>query len=659
MEIRKTQVFAGDRHSGLILNKDGDLYVFGENFRGRFDRRLPELIPFVKPVLLARNVKHAALGGTAVIYVTKSGEVCMVGESDYVKRFPGFTGASKVYAVPADIYWIETEDGKVYAFGQNNRQPPMDPDFRYDSRITPKEEKEVIRWEVVKQEFECEINNYDARDVVDSDLRHTAHNYVRDQEFYKELVKQHTADNVIVYVDRCKDELLSARYENKLFGKKIIENRRWTYEAWVTVVNNSVYEPVLCENEELDKWKASSKPEHSLSDTTDVSVWADTALIVKRTGEVLLGIGNTKKILAGKGAKSFTVNRTVGKEWTEPFVKVCAGSREAILLNKSGKLYTLGYGAKDADLVGTKIKDGAIGYRDILSITETGDARFIRRDDVDSVWAEAFQGFSNAVSVYAKDSLFVIRDKDEQYHAFGYNGQSGLICSYVNEQIYDFGEQIVEVEHKPVYKTTPPYTGVSVPEDNGQEQEQLLKFHFMNMDIYRDFLKQYGEDNVRLVMEKVKSEETQYKGWSDYVELITYHVFVERSNSSIFQPVPYEGKKVKNAVNYFSQQNKEQEWKDVTLHPIKKAFRVLASHWIFLCEDGSLILWNEKDGQSRYLITDIIDMDMNDHFILSEKSCSVIMGTKEVFHQLAKDDQLELETIIADPHSDNARRLTQ
>ena len=659
MNKRKNQVFAGDRHSGLILNKDGDLYVFGENYMNRFDRRLPYLIPFVKPVLLARNVKHAAIGGTAVIYVTYSGEVHMTGESEYVKRFPGFSGASKVYAVPADVYWIETEEGKVYGFGLNNRDFPMERSLSYEGRIVPKTEEEVIRWEVIKQEFECEANNSDARIAMDSKLRDTAHNFVRDQDFYKDLVEKYTKDNVIVYVDISKNELLSERYEAKLFGKKTIENRRWTYEAWVTIANNSIYEPVLCQNNELSDWISSSKPEHTLTNMADVSVWADTVLIARKNGEIYMGVGNVKKILSGKEAKHSVINRTVGTEWKEPFVKVCAGSREAVLLNRSGKLYVLGYEEQEAELVATNIADTAIGGRYIFSIGNNGEAEFVHRDAIENIWEEKFKGFPNAKHVYAKGDVFAFEDHTGCCYAFGYNGSYGAICTYEEEQIYDFGEHVIEVKHTPVYKNTPPYTGVSVPEDDGNEHEQRLKFQFMNTDVYRDFLKQYGENNVNLIMDKVKSEETQYKGWSDFVELVTYRISVNKTNSSIFDPVSYEKEKIKKLENSFFWAAERNEWKDVTLHPIRKAFRVLSTHWLFLCEDGSLILWNEKDGQSRYLLTEIEDMDMKDHFIISEKSGSVIVGGKEAFHRLAQDSQLEFEAIIGDAGLRDARRLMQ
>lgn len=57
MENGNTQVFAGNWQSGLILNKEGELYGFGLNHEGRFDKNLLEHIPFERPLLLAKIVQ--------------------------------------------------------------------------------------------------------------------------------------------------------------------------------------------------------------------------------------------------------------------------------------------------------------------------------------------------------------------------------------------------------------------------------------------------------------------------------------------------------------------------------------------------------------------------------------------------------------------------
>lgn len=361
MEERKIQVFAGDS-SGLIINKEGELYGFGKVFGWRIDNRFPEDNPFEKPLLLAKNVKHAALGGTGVLYVTQDGEAKMIGQSGYVKRFPGFAGAEKVFAYESDVYMIEAADGNLYGFGQNNRDSlTLYWNVRYDSKITPKVEKEVLRWDVLESELEWEKNNYEAWDAFDSDCRHTIRDYIDGLDAYKGLVEKYTKDNVTVYVDVKKQEVLSTRTEKKLFGKRVFENVKYTYEAWITVANNCIFEPMLYRGEELQKSdvfasgmytqegkedvaaiphvkKAVHVPrqyrmyaildeqnclhlysgtEHVaqyMSGVADFSLFKDTILIAKQSGEILLGRGDVKKILSGKSNQQMYVNNTLAKE---------------------------------------------------------------------------------------------------------------------------------------------------------------------------------------------------------------------------------------------------------------------------------------------------------------------------------------------------------
>lgn len=121
---RKTlhpHIFAGN--SGvLILTQEGILYGWGNNSQGQYGIGQQDMILDI-PQKIAENVRSAAAGYNYSIYVTAEGQTVVMGNSGipYIERFQGFAHASEVYAASdKDVFWIVSQDGNLYVWGQNN-----------------------------------------------------------------------------------------------------------------------------------------------------------------------------------------------------------------------------------------------------------------------------------------------------------------------------------------------------------------------------------------------------------------------------------------------------------------------------------------------------------------------------------------------------------
>lgn len=120
-KILRPKIFAGN--SGvLILTREGTLYGWGNNSQGQYGIVQQDMI-LDAPQKIAENVRSAAAGYNYSIYVTEEGQTVLLGNSGipYIERFQGFDHAAEVYAAPdKDVFWIVSQTGGLYVWGQNN-----------------------------------------------------------------------------------------------------------------------------------------------------------------------------------------------------------------------------------------------------------------------------------------------------------------------------------------------------------------------------------------------------------------------------------------------------------------------------------------------------------------------------------------------------------
>lgn len=145
--ILPPRIFAGCA-GVLILMNNGELYGCGNNDNGIFGKENYG-INFLKPQLIAKNVKSAALGYNYTIYVTEEGRVELLGKSSiaYRERLVSITDADEVYAsCEKDIFWVKYQNGEIGVWGNN-----------LDGEIAPKIDKVLKNYERELEEFDKSV----------------------------------------------------------------------------------------------------------------------------------------------------------------------------------------------------------------------------------------------------------------------------------------------------------------------------------------------------------------------------------------------------------------------------------------------------------------------------------------------------------------------
>lgn len=231
------KVFAGYYHA-LILFASGELYGVGSNDSGQLGTGASRAEQ--APCLIARQVKSAAAGCNYSIYVTKDGEVKLLGNGCFAEFFQGFAGAEEVFAAgDRDIFFIKTVDDRLLAFGDNELESIV-PRTEQELYRFPDETVEVRHWEVTGS-MSVGTRGYSTWTIQnddDWDLKRNLTRRLTEEELYKEQVGLHSEDNLTLRLELISEEDKGAEHSGSYSQKR-------TYCPSIILYNKKIYAPVL------------------------------------------------------------------------------------------------------------------------------------------------------------------------------------------------------------------------------------------------------------------------------------------------------------------------------------------------------------------------------------------------------------------------------
>lgn len=185
---RKRLIFKDDDRL-LILMENGSLYGMGDNRDGSLGDVGTTWID--DPLLLAKNVRSATMSWNYTIYITENGRVRLLGNGEYVDRFPGFDNAREV-STWRDTFYIRSSNGKWYGFGDNG-----------DEEITKHTEKTMYRFQDIPYDYTLGVGtsrgpmNHDEREWFRGNVL-PIENYVRATDEYRKLCEKYGGANMRV-----------------------------------------------------------------------------------------------------------------------------------------------------------------------------------------------------------------------------------------------------------------------------------------------------------------------------------------------------------------------------------------------------------------------------------------------------------------------------
>ncbi|MBQ7889690.1 MAG: hypothetical protein IJ356_08005 [Erysipelotrichaceae bacterium] len=328
-----TQVFTSE-NGGLILKENGDLYACGSNSERRFGIN-DEFIPYNHPKLILKDVKHAALSFSNMLYIDQYDKVHIVGDNEYAKYFTGFKNAEKVYAL-GYIFLIKAKDGKFYGFGKN---APFSKEYKYWSGVFQSTVEIPVCDPVTVQAkihpaFESLIsfNNKHIQKYEES---------IFETETFAMIRKQYPNKHLFPKLLITSEELVSTENPSDQNSSDCVQTYHITYQPIIWYMDHDIYTPVIYTKDDYREsfyyagcmFASSNEPEFSsfnyikkassvqltnfmlltdntlhvvtgkqksmfyMNDVADVSAFGSVILISKTDGQVLYGVDQTAKLI--------------------------------------------------------------------------------------------------------------------------------------------------------------------------------------------------------------------------------------------------------------------------------------------------------------------------------------------------------------------------
>lgn len=328
-----TQVFTSE-NGGLILKENGDLYACGSNSERRFGIN-DDFIPYNHPKLILKDVKHAALSFSNMLYIDQNDEVHIVGDNEYAKYFTGFDNAEKVYAL-GYIFLIKAKDGKFYGFGKN---APSSYEYNYWTGIFQSTVEIPVCDPVTVQ---AKIHPaYDSLIKFNNSNIENFEDKIFLTETFSMIRKQYPNKNLHAKLLITSEELVSTENPSDSKATNCVQIYNVTYQPIIWYMDEDIYTPVPYTRNDYKEsfyyagcmFGSSNEPEFSnfkyikkassvqltnfmlltdntlhvvtgneksmfyMDDVADISAFGSVILISKTNGQVLYGVDQTAKLI--------------------------------------------------------------------------------------------------------------------------------------------------------------------------------------------------------------------------------------------------------------------------------------------------------------------------------------------------------------------------
>lgn len=316
---RQAQIFAGYL-GGLILTEKGKLYAFGKNLHERFGENIQEDIEITAPVLLAEEVRHAAIGEHSVIYADASGKVKMTGNGMFAKNFQGFSNAKQVFCTwMGDGYIIKHEDDRLFGFGVNT---PETFHMEWAGRFAPPEETCIYTFPPEKISLEPYQTGNVTKDEAEAEYGPYFIRKAADTETYHKLEREHGKINLKLQAEWKEDQMqmeISVLlrkihiYQPVLYTQSEFAKSKCFYGCmynkhdedkivYAKKVRKAVFIKegmlVLHKDHSLAIWKDHAKTGIKyMEDVADISSAGDVVMILEKSGDILYGEKEKAKML--------------------------------------------------------------------------------------------------------------------------------------------------------------------------------------------------------------------------------------------------------------------------------------------------------------------------------------------------------------------------
>lgn len=216
----RSRLIPGAYGNLLILMENSDLYGMGANRSGQFGDVGMTWVD--DPMLLAKHVRSAALNWNYTIYITEYGFVNLLGNGEYVDRFPGIKNAQKVLT-RRGAFFIRTSNGRWIAFGDNG-----------DEEIAKRTKRTIFRFQDIPYSLNYSIPGGSRGPITDGerkDVRNSAaESSVKSTDEYRKLCEKYGGANVKIEnlqlrPTRRSGEGYSYSEEGGCSAEAILENR--------------------------------------------------------------------------------------------------------------------------------------------------------------------------------------------------------------------------------------------------------------------------------------------------------------------------------------------------------------------------------------------------------------------------------------------------
>ncbi|MCI8857820.1 MAG: hypothetical protein HFH26_14970 [Clostridiaceae bacterium] len=224
---RSNRLIFKDDHRLLILMKNGRLYGMGDNCDGSLGNVGTTWVG--DPQLLAKNARSAAVSRNYTIYITEDGCVHLLGNGEYVDRFPRFNNAQEV-SVRGNVFFIRASNGKWYGFGDNG-----------DERITKRTKQTMCRFQEIPYDYRAGVGtsrgpmNHHERELFRGDVS-PIYRLVRATNEYRNLCEKYGGANIRIA------NVVKRPIEG--WGEDYFYNEKGIGSAEVVLENQHIYVPV-------------------------------------------------------------------------------------------------------------------------------------------------------------------------------------------------------------------------------------------------------------------------------------------------------------------------------------------------------------------------------------------------------------------------------